>query len=238
MRAITAVVTLSLFLTGCSVSSGSKGGKKDRTYEVKVGDTLYSIGNRFDVAAEDIQAYNGIRDSKSLKPGQRIVIPASGPLGRSGDAALDNRGQDRGQLRMISLAPVRSYVGDLEFPVAEARFSSRFGWRWSKFHEGLDLAAPEGTPVLAAHDGVVVLETDSWGGYGKVIVVKGDKLMTVYGHNSVNQVKKGARVKRGQQIAKVGQTGDASGPHLHFETRVLDENGRFAAVNPNVFYPR
>jgi murein DD-endopeptidase MepM/ murein hydrolase activator NlpD len=100
------------------------------------------------------------------------------------------------------------------------------------------LAAPEGTPVLAAHDGVVVLETDSWGGYGKVVVIKGDKLMTVYGHNSVNHVKKGARVTRGQQIAKVGQTGDASGPHLHFETRILDESGRYAAVNPNVFYPR
>jgi murein DD-endopeptidase MepM/ murein hydrolase activator NlpD len=238
MRTVSAVITLALLLTGCSAVSGSKGTQRSRTYEVKAGDTLHSIGNRFDVAAEDLQAYNGIRDTKSLKPGQKIVIPASGPIDSVGDSSLDSKGQDRGQLRMVSLAPVRSYVGDLEFPVAEARFSSRFGWRWSKFHEGLDLAAPEGTPVLAAHDGVVVLETDSWGGYGKVIVIKGDKLMTVYGHNSVNQVKKGARVKRGQQIAKVGQTGDASGPHLHFETRVLDENGRFAAVNPNVFYPR
>jgi murein DD-endopeptidase MepM/ murein hydrolase activator NlpD len=238
MRVFITALCLCALLTGCSALSGSKGSKRDRTYEVKAGDTLQSIGSKFDVTSEDLQAYNGIRDAKSLKPGQRIVIPAAGPLGRVADRATDTAGQNRAQLRMISLAPVRSYVGELEFPVTEARYSSRFGWRWSKFHEGLDLSAPEGTPVLSAHDGVVVLETDSWGGYGKVIVIKGDKLMTVYGHNSVNQVKKGARVKRGQQIAKVGQTGDASGPHLHFETRVLDENGRYAAVNPNVFYPR
>jgi murein DD-endopeptidase MepM/ murein hydrolase activator NlpD len=138
---------------------------------------------------------------------------------------------------MVSLAPVRGYLGQLEFPVEEARFTSRFGWRWSKFHEGIDLAAPEGTAVLAAHDGVVVLESDSWGRYGKVIVVKGEGLLTVYAHNSANKVEKGDRVRRGQHIAKVGATGDASAPHLHFETRILDENGRFAAVNPAIFYP-
>jgi murein DD-endopeptidase MepM/ murein hydrolase activator NlpD len=238
MRVLTIAVCLSVLLSGCSVGVAGKRSKRDQTYEIKSGDTLSSIGNRFDVSAEDIQAYNGIRDARNLRPGQRIVIPAAGPLARESQNSLDDSSQNRGQLRMVSLAPVRSYVGELEFPVEEARHSSRFGWRWSKFHEGLDLAAPEGTPVLAAHDGTVVLETDAWGGYGKVIVIKGDKLMTVYGHNSVNSVKKGARVKRGQQIAKVGQTGDASGPHLHFETRILDESGRYAAVNPNVFYPR
>jgi murein DD-endopeptidase MepM/ murein hydrolase activator NlpD len=232
------LVVLVLFsMAGCAARAGGNSLKKDRTYTVKAGDTLASIANRYDVSTEDLQRYNGIRDPKAVKPGQRVVVPASGPIAQAGDNEQGSGRQNRAQLRMVSLAPVRSYVGDLEFPVPEARHSSRFGWRWSKFHEGLDLAAPEGTPVLAAHEGVVVLETDSWGGYGKVIVVKGDKLMTVYGHNSVNQVKKGARVKRGQQIARVGSTGDASGPHLHFETRVLDENGRYAAVNPNVFYP-
>jgi murein DD-endopeptidase MepM/ murein hydrolase activator NlpD len=61
--------------------------------------------------------------------------------------------------------------------------------------------------------------------------------MTVYGHNSKNLVSKGDRIDKGDRIAKVGQTGDASGPHLHFETRVMDDNGRYAAVNPMVFYP-
>jgi murein DD-endopeptidase MepM/ murein hydrolase activator NlpD len=225
-------IAILLVFSGCSFSLAN--GKRDKTVAVRSGDTLSSIANRYDVSADDLALYNGIRDPKSLKPGQRLVIPAAGPIGH---AVSDDSRQNRAQLRMVSLAPVRSYVGDLEFPVEVARYSSRFGWRWSKFHEGLDLAAPEGTPVLAAHDGVVVLESDSWGGYGKVIVLKGEGLMTVYGHNSENLVSKGKRVKRGQHIAKVGSTGDATGPHLHYETRILDENGRYAAVNPNVFYP-
>ena len=231
------IISALLFSTGCSVSL--KGRQRDRTYEIRSGDTLASIGARYDVSAEDLQLYNGIKNPKALQVGQRIVIPAAGPLQatRLDPRELSGARQNRAQLRMVSLAPVRSYVGELQFPVEVARYSSRFGWRWSKFHEGLDLAAPEGTPVLAAHDGVVVLESDSWGGYGKVVVVKGEGLMTVYAHNSENRVKKGKRVKRGQEIARVGQTGDASGPHLHFETRVLDENGRYAAVNPNTFFP-
>jgi murein DD-endopeptidase MepM/ murein hydrolase activator NlpD len=226
------LLAICISITGCSALSGSKGEKRDRSYVVRAGDSLSSIGNRFDVSAEDIQAYNQIKDPKNLKPGLRIVIPASGPVSGSNDDRYN-----RAQLRMVSLAPVRSYVGTMEFPVPDARFSSRFGWRWSKFHEGLDLAAPTGTPILAAHDGLVVLENESWGRFGRVIVVKGEGLMTVYAHNSENQVTKGSKVRRGQQIGKVGATGDASGPHLHFETRILDENGRYAAVNPRVFFP-
>jgi lipoprotein NlpD len=225
--------------SGCSAIRQSVDGTRDRYYEIKSGDTLDSLGSRYGIAPEDIQSYNAIKDPRTLKVGQRIVIPAVGPLEREpkSSAKQEPEPKNRAQLRMVSLAPVRGYVGQLEFPVEEARYTSRFGWRWSKFHEGIDLAAPEGTPVLAAHDGVVVLESDSWGRYGKVIVVKGEGLLTVYAHNSVNKVEKGARVRRGQRIAKVGATGDASAPHLHFETRILDEHGRFAAVNPTVFFP-
>lgn len=233
------VVASSLVCSGCSAVKQTVAGKRDRYHEVRSRDTLDSIAARYGVPAGEIQSYNGIKEARDLKAGQRIVIPAVGPLDR-GPAAGDKQlveSKERAQLRMVSLAPVRGYVGQLEFPVEEARYTSRFGWRWSKFHEGIDLAAPEGTPVVAAHDGVVVLESDSWGRYGKVIVIKGDGLLTVYAHNSANKVSKGARVRRGQHIAKVGATGDASAPHLHFETRILDEQGRFAAVNPTVFYP-
>jgi murein DD-endopeptidase MepM/ murein hydrolase activator NlpD len=170
---------------------------------------------------------SGCSASKKPATGKPVLLTDA----RSGDLS------SRGQLRMVSMKPARGYVGQLEFPVEEARYTSRFGWRWSKFHEGIDLAAAEGTPVLAAHDGVVVLASDSWGRFGKVVVVKGEGLLTVYAHNSLNKVSKGAKIRRGQRIAKVGATGDASAPHLHFETRILDEQGRFAAVNPTVFFP-
>jgi murein DD-endopeptidase MepM/ murein hydrolase activator NlpD len=215
-------------------------GERDVVHEIKAGDTLSKLADRYNVPAEDIRAYNDIRDPKKLRVGQRVVIPAVGPLKSSTALPLPEARPietERAQLKMVSIAGVRSYIGDLEYPVQSARYSSRFGWRWSKFHEGLDLAAPEGTDVLAAHDGEVVFVSESWSGYGKVIVLKGDRFMTVYGHNSRNKVSKGDRVERGAVIAKVGQTGDASGPHLHFETRVLNDQGRYAAVNPMVFYP-
>lgn len=234
------VLALMFGVSGCAAVKQSMSGKRDRYYEIKSGDTLDSIGSKYGVPAAEIQAFNGIKNPRSLSVGQKIVIPAVGPLDREPPRSNSKPNPDdsnRAQLRMVSLAPVRGYLGQLEFPVEEARYTSRFGWRWSKFHEGIDLAAPEGTPVVAAHDGVVVLESDSWGRYGKVIVLKGEGLLTVYAHNSANKVEKGDRVRRGQHIAKVGATGDASAPHLHFETRILDDNGRFAAVNPTVFYP-
>jgi len=227
-------------VSGCAAVKQSMSGKRDRYYEIRSGDTLDSIGSKYGVLAAEIQAFNGIKNPRSLSVGQKIVIPAVGPLDREPADSSNKPNPDdsnRAQLRMVSLAPVRGYLGQLELPVEEARYTSRFGWRWSKFHEGIDLSAPEGTPVVAAHDGVVVLESDSWGRYGKVIVLKGEGLLTVYAHNSANKVDKGDRVRRGQHIARVGATGDASAPHLHFETRILDDNGRFAAVNPTVFYP-
>ena len=238
LRVFVAAFLVGAFCAGCSLTDRSGQKKVDRIYQVKSGDSLTSIGQNHGVLPSDIERYNGINDPRSIRPGQKIVIPAVGPI--DDDVASNgelNVSRDRAQLRMISLAPVRGYVGNLEFPVEQARYSSRFGWRWRKFHEGMDLAAPEGTPVIAAHDGIVVLASESWGRYGKVVVIKGEGLMTVYGHNSDNKVSKGHKVRRGQIIAKVGATGDASGPHLHFETRILDANKRFSAVNPAVFFP-
>lgn len=239
MRQLVFLVTLAFLCSGCSLLARGKG-DRDVVHVIKSGDTLAELGELYGVPGEEIRAYNDIRDPRKLRVGQRVVIPAIGPLKSSSplpsvaDRPVET---ERAQLRMVSIAGVRSYIGDLEYPVEAARYSSRFGWRWSKFHEGIDLAAPEGSDVRAAHDGEVVFVSDSWSGYGKVVVLKGDRFMTVYGHNSRNKVKKGDRVEKGEVIAKVGQTGDASGPHLHFETRVLNDQGRFAAVNPMVFYP-
>lgn len=239
MRRIGILLVLGCVSAGCSMFSPGHGAR-DVVHEIKSGDTLSKLGELYGIPAEEIRAYNDIRDPKKLRVGQRVVIPAVGPLKSSTalpvseDRPIET---ERAQLKMVSIAGVRSYIGDLEYPVQSARYSSRFGWRWSKFHEGIDLAAPEGTDVLAAHDGEVVFVSESWSGYGKVVVIKGDRFMTVYGHNSRNKVTKGDRVEKGEVIATVGQTGDASGPHLHFETRILNEQGRFAAVNPMVFYP-
>ena len=97
---------------------------------------------------------------------------------------------------------------------------SPFGARGARAHEGIDLPAPTGTPVLAAADGEVVYAGDGIRGYGNLVVLQhpGD-LLTVYAHNSALFVAQGQRVRAGDRIAAVGQTGRATGPHLHFEVR-------------------
>ena len=103
------------------------------------------------------------------------------------------------------------------------RMASGYGYRWHpilkyrKFHAGMDFSAKTGTPIMATGDGVVtrVLST---GGYGKHIVIKhGFGYETLYGHMSAFNVKKGQKVKRGEVIGFVGNTGLSSGPHLHYE---------------------
>jgi len=99
-----------------------------------------------------------------------------------------------------------------------------------KMHEGLDIATPHGQPVQAPSDGVVVFNGVE-GGYGKVLVLDhGYGVKTRYGHLSETFVKLGDRVKRGEKVAAVGNTGKSTGPHLHYEVRV---NG--IAENPRKF---
>ena len=226
-------------LSGCAGIFSTASTSNSDVYVVKKGDTLTSIGQRYSVLPEDLQEYNRIKNPRRLRIGQRLTIPDLGPsqdVRSVSYAKSDKPSSDENVTRMVSLLPVRQYLGELALPVIDGRFSSRFGWRWKSFHEGVDLAAATGTPIRAAHDGVVVLARSNWGRYGKVIVIKGDNLMTVYAHNSRNLVRLGQRVYARDVIGEVGATGDVTGPHLHFETRVRNSEGRFAAVNPRLFY--
>jgi murein DD-endopeptidase MepM/ murein hydrolase activator NlpD len=114
----------------------------------------------------------------------------------------------------------------LSAPIA-ALPTEGFGPRGSAFHTGIDYPAPAGKPVNAARDGVV--EAAGWlAGYGKVVVLRHEQgVTTLYAHLSRIDVDPGTPVARGTVVGLVGQTGNASGPHLHFEVRV-----RGAAVDP------
>lgn len=122
--------------------------------------------------------------------------------------------------------PVVAKEAFLKIP-SRGAISSPFGMRWGRMHEGVDIAANYGSPICAAMDGTVSFA--GWeDGYGNTVKIDhGDGIQTLYGHSSQLEVKQGQKVKAGDEIAKVGSTGDSTGPHVHFEVR---SNG--VAVNP------
>ena len=121
---------------------------------------------------------------------------------------------------------VRAMMVPTQRPVALGDLGSSFGWRIdpitgrSALHTGLDFQADPGTAILAAAGGVVVGQ-EVHPEYGNVVEVDhGNELVTRYAHASRVFVKKGDLIKRGQKIAEVGRTGNATGPHLHFELKI------------------
>ena len=110
------------------------------------------------------------------------------------------------------------------------RFTSGFGPRWGRMHNGTDFAAPHGTPIRSTADGIVTYV--GWqSAYGRLIKIKHDfGLETRYAHLSKFRVKKGQRVSRGQHIGDMGNTGRSTGTHLHYEIRI---GGK--AINPMKF---
>lgn len=96
-------------------------------------------------------------------------------------------------------------------------FTSGFGYRWGALHAGIDLAGPIGTPIYAASDGVVV-DAGPTAGYGAWVKIRhSDGTVTLYGHVNTWDVQIGQRVFAGDQIATIGNRGNSTGPHLHFE---------------------
>ncbi len=107
----------------------------------------------------------------------------------------------------------------LLWPVQNGRISSGYGLRSSGFHEGIDIAAPRGTPIRAASSGIVVFN-NRLGTYGRTVIIShGNGYSSLYAHLDKSFVKRGARVKQGIVIGSVGNSGKSHGFHLHFEMR-------------------
>lgn len=118
---------------------------------------------------------------------------------------------------------------------AKGTLTSGYGWRWGRMHKGIDIAAPVGTPIMAAASGEVVFAGWNSGGYGNLVKLQhSDGSVTFYAHNHRVLVGKGQKVRQGQLIAEMGSTGRSTGPHLHFEIR---PNGT-TAINPIAHLPK
>ncbi len=135
------------------------------------------------------------------------------------------------RLDRINLYRIAAQKVPFALPVHRAfRYTSGFGMRWGRMHEGVDLAAPVGTPLYATADGVVSFAGQQRG-YGNIVIIQhGFGLETRYAHQSRLRVKKGQRVSRGERIGDMGNTGHSTGPHVHYEIRL---NGK--PINPMTF---
>ncbi len=127
-------------------------------------------------------------------------------------------------------APDSTGIGRMRWPV-QGRVISQFGKGSGKSNDGIDISVPEGTPIKAAENGVVIYAGDGLKEFGNTVLVRHeDGLVTVYGHTSELKVARGDKVKRGQEIAVSGMSGQTDVPKLHFEVR---KNS--SPVNPSTY---
>lgn len=178
-------------------------------HTVKSGETLQSIAKNYKADIEDILSYNDLSLTSKIKANDIIIIP-------NGVISAPVRAVAGATSRTIN-SSLPTYSGYYLRPVAEGRKSQGIHG-----NNGVDLAAPVGTPVMAAAGGrVIVSRTGGYnGGYGTYIVIShGNGTQTLYAHLSANNVSVGQEVSQGQVIGSIGMTGRTTGPHLHFEVR-------------------
>jgi len=221
-----------------------------KVHKVKSGETLWDIAHEHGLNIDSLIGANNISNMNSIKPGQEFkILPVKGIIYRvsPGESVAsiagkfniktetimrDNNLEDPSGLKidqkliLRGAKPEFSYQDRLDqkfmYPI-NTRITSYYGPRWGRVHEGLDFAAPMGSPIRAVSSGRVVYS--GWAtGYGYVVIIEHQKgLRTLYAHNSKLLVRSGESVGKGEVISRSGNTGNSTGPHLHFEVQV---NGR------------
>jgi murein DD-endopeptidase MepM/ murein hydrolase activator NlpD len=201
-------VSVAAGLAGCAATSPMTTGRRSRTptgsyYEVKRGDTLWKISKLHDVDVKKIVKANRLPDATKINVGQKLFIP-------SGEVVSD---YSRSHEKISSSAT-------FSWPVA-GKVISYFGSKKGLVkNKGIDIEAREGSNVVAANSGVASFIDENMKGLGKTIIIDHrNGFSTVYAHNSEILVRVGQSVKRNQVIAKVGKTGRAAKPYLHFQIR-------------------
>lgn len=184
-------------------------------YTVKSGDTLKGLAKKFKGDAEEIASFNDLTADSALAVGQIVIIPD----GEIVEDKTTTTGTTNTKPRIVPLPTggTAQYVGYFMRPInGGVRTQGVHG------HNGVDLAAPVGTPIHASADGTVILSREGgWnGGYGNYVVIQHPNgTQTLYAHTYQNLVKQGDVVTQGQTIALLGSTGHSTGPHVHFEIR-------------------
>lgn len=192
---------------------------------VRKGETLWRICKAYGADLQQVAELNNIRDPSRIREGQRIFIPGVAGSGKTAVAKIP-----KGTIQE-SEPSIETFPGRFIWPL-NGQVSSPFGIRNGMKHSGIDIKAPPGTPVVAAAAGEVIYR-GQLRGYGNILILRHSKdYTTVYAHLEQMLVSEHQRVRQGDQIATVGNTGRSDGAHLHFEVRV-----RNVARNPLFYLP-
>ncbi|MEO0400430.1 MAG: M23 family metallopeptidase [Pseudomonadota bacterium] len=199
-------------------------------YVIQSGDTLFGVSRATGVHVRELAAANNLRPPYQLSVGDRLVVPSKPILasvtpiatagsrgaGATGDSiAIASIMDERGAGTSAAVSS-RLFAWPLKGALVRRFESGVSGPR----NDGINIAAPVGTPVRAAADGEVVYRGSDLDGYGNLILIRhNNDFVTAYAHNDVMLVRKGQQVRQGQIISKVGQSGSAGQPQLHFEIR-------------------
>lgn len=214
------VVALALLASACATKPGAG---KGVWHEVRPGENVWRIARHYGAKPRDVIRSNDIGNVRGVQVGALLWIPGGRSQGGGGAVPLLTAPRSQPTVVMPRLA-----LGSCEarkdaslrfsWPV-QGKVTSRFGRRGHRHHDGLDISASSGTPVHSAESGRII-HSGRLGAYGRIVIVKhAGNWATIYAHNRKNRASKGDFVERGQVIAEVGSSGNASGPHLHFEIR-------------------
>jgi len=198
--------------------------KKGVYHVVEKHQTLFRISKTYGVDLKNVASLNGIIDPGRIQTGQRIFIPGAKRVLKV-EVYIEDVVEGSGHQEEIAYKKM-----NFIWPV-EGRLRDGFDEAEGRRHMGIDISSPTGTAIKASGSGKVIYSGNTIRGYGNLIILRHpEEFVTIYGHNEVNLVEEGEWVERGQVIGKVGQTGRATGPHLHFEIRKKNK-----AVDPLLF---
>jgi len=214
-----AFLSIVLFVGGCARHGASPArpspppSKKGIYHVVERHQTLYRICKTYGVDLKGVASLNNISDPSKIETGQRIFIPGANKILKV-EIYIDDVAAEQGEKSKVAYKKL-----DFVWPV-EGKITDVFKEAENRKHQGLDISSPLGTPIKASNAGKVIYSNSGIKGYGNLIILRhSEEYVTVYAHNQVNLVEEGTWAEKGQIIGKVGQTGRATGPHLHFEIR-------------------